>query len=183
MWSYEWRRMRWELTKAFALTATAYHAARSVPLFVPDGRPGVHRLPPLARLTGDEKRKLRAAGTVAVPDCTKDTLMGKINAATVNGLVFYTDEFTSYNDVAQYGKYVRVNHQERFCVGPAHINRIEGFWSFAKRLYRQVHGVDRDHFPQYLAEYEFRSNHRNDHLPTIRFEALIHPQLREDWLA
>ena len=85
--------------------------------------------------------------------------------------------------MARYGKHVPVNHQETFGVGAAHINGIEGFWSFAKRLYRQVHGVDRDHFPLYLAEYEFRYNHRDEHLPTILFEALIYPQLREDGLA
>lgn len=121
--------------------------------------------------------------TVAVPDCKKETLMGKIEAATVKGTVFYTDEFTSYNDVSRFGKHVPVNHQETFGVGPARVNGIEGFWSFAKRLYRQVHGVDRDHFPLYLSEYEFRYNHRDEHLPTILFEALFRPQLHEDGLA
>lgn len=109
--------------------------------------------------------------------------MGKLEAATVKGSVFYADEFTSYNDVARYGKHVPVDHQEAFGVGAAHITGMEGFWSFAKRLHRQVHGVDRDHFPLYLAEYEFRYNHRDDHLPTILSEALIHPKLREDGLA
>ena len=219
-WSYERRRVRWELTKAFALTATAHHAARSVRCSYPTAhRAFTDCRHALARLTGEEKRKLLgeleldesyfggkrkgkrgrgAAGkvavfgileragrvyTVAVPDCKKETLMGKIEAATVKGSVFYTDEFTSYNDVARYGKHVPVNHRETFGVGVAHINGIEGFWSFAKRLHRQVHGVDRDHFPLYLAEYMFRYNHRNDHLPTILFEALIYPQLREDGLA
>lgn len=121
--------------------------------------------------------------TVAVPDCKKETLMAKLRAATVKGSVFYTDEFGSYNDVAQFGKHVPVNHQETFADGPAHINGIEGFWSYAKRLYRLCHGVDRDHFPLYLQEYEFRYNHRDEHLLTTLFEALILPQLKEDGLA
>lgn len=121
--------------------------------------------------------------TVAVPDCKKETLMAKLRAATVKGSVFYTDEFVSYNDVAQFGKHVPVNHRETFAEGAAHINGIEGFWSFAKRLYRHVHGVDREHFPLYLQEYEFRYNHRQEHLLTILFEAVIRPQLQEDGLA
>ena len=110
---------------------------------------------------------------VAVPDGKKETLMAKIKAATVKGSVFYTDEFTSYNEVACFGKHVPIDHQETFGMAGAHINGIEGFWSFAKRLYRQVHGVAPSNFPLYLAEYEFRYNHREEHLLTILFERLI----------
>jgi transposase len=117
--------------------------------------------------------------TVVVPDCTKETLMAKIRASTVKGSVFYTDEFLSYNEVHSHGKHVPVNHQETFAEGAAHSNGIEGFWSFAKRLYRHVHGVDRENFPLYLAEYEFRYNHRNDHLLTLLFERLYRPVLEE----
>ena len=113
--------------------------------------------------------------TVAVPDCKKETLMAKIAAATVKGSVFYTDEFTSYRDLEQFGKHVPVNHQEVFVEGLAHINGIEGFWSYAKRLYRLCHGVDRENFPLHLAEYEFRYNHRHESLPDNLFEALVRP--------
>ena len=113
--------------------------------------------------------------TVAVPDCKKETLMAKIEAATVKGSVFYTDGFTSDNDVRRHGKHVPVNHQEAFAVGRAHINGIEGFWSFAKRLYRHVHGVDPGNFPAYLAEYEFRYNHRGEHLMDLLYDRLIRP--------
>ncbi|MFO0796024.1 MAG: IS1595 family transposase [Gemmataceae bacterium] len=115
--------------------------------------------------------------TVAVPDCKKETLMAKIEAATVKGSVFYTDEFTSYNDVQRHGKHVPVNHQEAFAVGRAHINGIEGFWSFAKRLYRHVHGVDSGNFPLYLAEYEFRYNHRGEHLMDLLYDRMIRPTI------
>jgi len=219
-WSYERRRVRYELLKPFCLSSTAHQAHRVVGCSYPtaygaytDFRQALVRLaveekqPLLGELELDEsyfggrrqgRRGRGAAGkvavfgileragkvyTVAVPDCRKETLMAKLQAATVKGSVFYTDEFVSYNDVAQFGKQVPVNHQETFARGPAHLNGIEGFWSFAKRRYRQVHGVDREHFPLYLAEYEFRYNHRDEHLLTIRFEALIHPQLQEDGLA
>ncbi len=113
--------------------------------------------------------------TVAVPNCKKETLMAKIEAATVKGSVFYTDEFVSYNDLSHYGKHVPVDRREEFADGEAHINGIEGFWSYAKRLHRLCHGVDRENFPVYLAEYEFRYNHGEDHLLTILFDRLYRP--------
>ncbi len=117
--------------------------------------------------------------TVAVPDCKKETLMAKITAATVKGSVFYTDEFVSYNDLSRYGKHVPIDHGVEFADGEAHINGIEGFWSYAKRLHRLCHGVDRENFPVYLAEYEFRYNHRDDHLLTILFDRLYRPQIEK----
>jgi transposase len=111
--------------------------------------------------------------TVAVPDCRKETLMARITAATVKGSVFFTDEFTSYNDLEKFGKHIPINHQETFVDGTAHINGVEGFWSFAKRLHRLCHGVNRDNFPLYLAEYEFRYNHRDDCLLDILYSACI----------
>ncbi len=111
--------------------------------------------------------------TVAVPNCQKETLMAKIEAATVKGAVFYTDEFARYQDLKRHGKHVPIDHQETFGIGAAHINGIEGFWSFAKRLYRHVHGVEPGNFPLYLAEYEFRYNHRGEHLMTLLYDRLI----------
>ena len=115
--------------------------------------------------------------TVAVPNCKKETLMAKIEAATVKGSVFYTDEFTSYNDLSRFGKHVPIDHSETYVDGPAHINGLEGFWSYAKGLHRPCHGVDRENFPVYLAEYEFRYNHREEHLLTILFDRLYKPEL------
>jgi transposase len=115
--------------------------------------------------------------TVAVPDCKKETLMARIEASTVKGSVFYTDEFTSYNDLSQFGKHVPIDHSEAYAQGPAHINGLEGFWSYAKGLHRPCHGVDRDNFPVYLAEYEFRYNHRDEHLLSILFDRLYKPEL------
>lgn len=117
--------------------------------------------------------------TVAVPDCRKETLMGKIEAAAVKGSVFYTDEFVSYKDLARFGKHVPIDHQETFGVGPAHINGLEGFWSYAKRLHRHCHGVTPGLFPLYLAEYEFRYNHRHEHLLTTLFDRLYRPLLEK----
>ena len=58
-----------------------------------------------------------------------------------------------------------------------------GSRSYAKRLHRLCHGVDRENFPAYLVEYEFRYNHRDEHLPGILYKALILPQLTKEGLA
>ncbi len=215
-WSYHTRRVQWELLKAFALRATAHHAARTIPCHYSTAHAAYRRFRiTLAEMAAEEKRQLLgeleldesyfggkrkgkrgrgAAGkvavfgileragkvfTVVVPDCRKETLMARIRAATVKGSVFDTDEFTSDHDVRSHGKHVPVNHQETFALGKAHINGIEGFWSFAKRLYRHVHGVARENFPLYLAEYEFRYNHRTDHLLTLLFDRMYRPVLQE----
>lgn len=47
------------------------------------------------------------------------------------------------------------------------------------RLYRHVHGVEPENFPLYLVEYEFRYNHRNDHLLSLLFAALVRPDIPE----
>ncbi len=213
-WSYDRKRTRWELLRAFCLNATAHHAARHLCCHYRTAhRAYMHFRLALGEMTAEEKRPLlgeleldesyfggkrkgkRGRGapgkvavfgvleragkvyTVAVPDCKKETLMAKIEAATVKGSVFYTDEFASYNDLSHFGKHVPIDHGEEFADGPAHINGIEGFWSYAKRLHRLRHGVDRDNFPVYLAEYEFRYNHRDDHLLTILFDRLYKPEL------
>ena len=111
--------------------------------------------------------------TVAVPNCKKETLMAKIEAATVKGSVFYTDEFASYQDLKSHGQHVPIDHQETFGIGAAHSNGIEGFWISAERLYRHVHGVEPGNFPLDLAEYEFRYNHRGEHLMTLLYDCLI----------
>ena len=219
-WSYDRKRTRWELLKAFCLNATAHHAARHLRCHYRTAhRAYMHFRLALGEMTAEEKRPLLgeleldesyfggkregkrgrgAAGkvavfavleragkvyTVAVPDCKKETLMARIEAATVKGSVLYTDEFASYNDLSHFGKHVPIDHGEEFADGPAHINGIEGFWSFAKRLHRLCHGVDRENFPVYLAEYEFRYNHREQHLPKVLYEALILPQLQKEGLA
>ncbi len=105
--------------------------------------------------------------------------MAKITAATVKGSVFYTDEFVGDNDLSRYGKHVPIDHGVEAADGEAYINGIEGFWSYAKRLHRLCHGVDREDFPVYLAEYEFRYNHRDDHLLTILFDRLYRPQIEK----
>lgn len=114
---------------------------------------------------------------VVVPDCTKETLMDKIKAHALKGAVFYTDEFQSYRDLSSYGKHLPIDHQKTYVEGRRHINGIEGFWSYAKQMFLRTHGVDPENFPLYLAEYQFRYNHRRDDLLTVIFSEFLWPKI------
>jgi transposase-like protein len=41
-----------------------------------------------------------------------------------------------------------------------HINGLEGFWGYLKRLLAAKGGIKRERLPLYLAEYVLRYNHR-----------------------
>ena len=122
--------------------------------------------------------------TTTVPDVSAKTLFEHIKQKTRKSSVFYTDDFKSYKDLKQYGKHNRVKHSKTFGKGHErfacwrnvvvqrlasrcsdnHINRIEGFWSFAKERFHKYHGINRKNYPEYVKKMEFRFNHRNEQL-------------------
>ena len=90
--------------------------------------------------------------------------MGEIKNKTLKGSVFYTDEWKSYVSLEQYGKHNTINHDENYVKGKTHINGIEGFWSFAKERFHKYHGIDKENYPFYVKEMEFRFNNRNENI-------------------
>jgi transposase len=103
--------------------------------------------------------------TVIVKDVSAETLMGEIKNKTKKGSVFYTDTWKSYNSLEQYGKHNKINHgDEEYADGRNHINGIEGFWSYAKERFHKYHGINRNNYPFYVKEMEFRFNHRKDNV-------------------
>jgi len=98
------------------------------------------------------------------------TLMEIIRNKTRKGSVYFTDSFKSYNSLHRFGKHYRVNHDKVFATRRAHINGIEGFWSFTKHRMYNYRGVSRANFPLYLKEMEWRYNHRNENT----LQLLIH---------
>ncbi len=103
--------------------------------------------------------------TVIVQDVSAGTLMNEIKNKAKKGSVFYTDGFKSYVDLKQYGKHNIIRHdKDKFADGKNHINGIEGFWSFAKERFHKYHGIDKQNYPFYLKEMEFRFNNRNENV-------------------
>lgn len=74
----------------------------------------------------------------------------------------FTDDYGVYNQVSKYVPHNRVNHSAREYVrGHIHTNTIEGFWSLVKRAwYGTHHSYTKKYLPLYLAEAQFKYNHR-----------------------
>ncbi|MEA2899717.1 MAG: hypothetical protein QOJ84_5332 [Bradyrhizobium sp.] len=74
-----------------------------------------------------------------------------------------TDENPVYADLKEYA-HGTVNHRaKQYVVGAVHTNTIEGFWSIFKRgVVGSFHKVSAKYMPLYVAEFQFRYNHRHN---------------------
>ena len=97
--------------------------------------------------------------TKVVLDTKSKTLMPIITNKIVPDSVVYTDSYGSYNvlDVSLF-YHERVSHSLMFAKGKNHINGVENFWNQVKRILRKYNGIDRNSFPLFLKECEFRFN-------------------------
>jgi transposase len=112
--------------------------------------------------------------TIIVKNVSAKTLMEEIKSKTKKGSVFYTDGFKSYASLHQFGKHNIIKHSENeFAKGHNHINGIEGFWSYAKERFHKYHGINKNNYPFYLKEMEFRYNHRNESVFNLLFDICI----------
>ncbi len=120
---------------------------------------------------GMVERKDRIKAQV-VPDVKARTLMPVIEASVSKDAIVYSDDMLSYRKLPQLGYEQRVvAHSEKVYVtgGDIHTNRIEGFWSQLKRsIDGTYHHVTAKHLPEYVDEYSFRYNHRNDEEPMFK---------------
>ena len=103
-----------------------------------------------------------------VDNVQSKTLIPIVEGCVEKGTQIYTDEFNVYNKLPSIGyEHGIVPHKERiFVLGEAHTNTIEGFWSLSKNGIRGTyHAVSDKYLQNYLDEYSFRYNHRNDAEP------------------
>ncbi len=80
------------------------------------------------------------------------------------GSLYYTDDWHAYGSLAVRGDHIVVRKEAGRPKGRAHINGIEGFWSYAKHWLYPYRGVSRKFFHLFLGEISFRFNHRNEDL-------------------
>ena len=112
--------------------------------------------------------------TKIVENVSAETLMTEIKNKTKKGSVFYTDGWKSYASLEQYGKHNIIDHDKELVdKNHNHINGIEGFWSFAKERFHKYHGIDKQNYPFYVKEMEFRFNHRNESVFNLLFDICI----------
>ena len=112
--------------------------------------------------------------TKIVENVSAETLMNEIQNKTLKGSVFYTDGWKSYASLHQYGKHNVIDHDKELVdTNHNHINGVEGFWSFAKERFHKYHGIDKQNYPFYVKEMEFRFNHRNESVFNLLFNICI----------
>jgi transposase-like protein len=99
-----------------------------------------------------------------VADVTAASLKGAIRANVDKSSRILTDEWSSYRGIGKEfaGGHETVCHSNHEYVrGDVHTNSIEGFFGMLRRgLDGIYHSVSRKHLHRYLAEFEFRHNHR-----------------------
>ncbi len=102
---------------------------------------------------------------VVAADRKKDTLMPIIRQYVLPESTVFTDDFSSYVDLAHDKndyRHHRINHSAGvYVMGDVHTQTIEGFWSLIKRGIGGVyHSVSTKYLQTYLDEYSFRYNRR-----------------------
>jgi transposase-like protein len=135
------------------------------------GRPGAdsHKVPVLGMVQRQGK-----VVAVTVPNVKKVTLHSEIIERVLPKSTVYTDELKSYNGLKGQGyRHRRIRHAESVYVsGDVHTNTIEGFWALTKRGIGGVyHAVSAKHLQDYLNEYAWRYNRRNE--PRGHFQQLL----------
>ncbi len=99
-------------------------------------------------------------------DAKKATLQPIIREHVLPKSMIYTDEWKAYDglDGKKEYEHKRIYHSEKvYVVGNVHTNTIEGFWSQLKRSIDGAnHSVSAKHLQDYVNEYAFRYNHRDD---------------------
>ncbi len=109
--------------------------------------------------------------TEIVPNVQKKTLQNIIRGRVSLDSVIHSDGWRGYNGLVDvgYSKHLRINHSnDVFAIGDVHINGIESFWSFAKRRLQKFNGVPTRTFYLHLKECEYRFNHRNKPILSVR---------------
>lgn len=120
--------------------------------------------------------------TRTVPNVKGKTILPIVADSVEQGAQIFTDEFRVYNALPAMGyEHASVPHGEKvYVLGNAHTNTIEGFWSLVKNGIRGVyHSVSSTYLQEYLNEYAFRYNNRNQVTPMfflfLRRVALVQP--------
>lgn len=103
--------------------------------------------------------------TKPVANVTGKTLKQVIRDNVHTDARILTDENPSYNGIGlEYagGHHTTCHSAKEYVRGDVHSNTVEGFFSLVKRGLNGIyHSVSKEHLHRYLAEYEFRYNHRH----------------------
>ena len=74
-----------------------------------------------------------------------------------------TDSFSGYNRFDEFIRHLQVDHHRMFSYKGINTNSIESFWAIIKRgIIGQYHQVSPEHLPNYITEFVFKYNNRNN---------------------
>jgi len=81
----------------------------------------------------------------------------------ISDAMLITDEYSGYFRIQSFMPHAVINHQVSYADGEIHTNSIEGFWGLLKRgIVGQYHKVTLRHLHQYITEFCYRYNYRNN---------------------
>lgn len=98
-----------------------------------------------------------------IPNVTATTLKPILIESIAKDTHFRTDQSPVYTEIGtSFASHATVNHSiKEYVRGDAHTNTVEGYFSIFKRgIYGVYHHVSQQHLKRYLAEFDFRYNHR-----------------------
>ena len=113
----------------------------------------------------------RDNGTIearAVPNTKRKIVLPIIREEVKQGAHIYTDEYPIYNPLRYmgYGHEKILHSHNIYVMGNVHTNTVDGFWSLVKNGIKGVyHHCSPKYLQNYLDEYTFRYNHRDDVTP------------------
>lgn len=99
-----------------------------------------------------------------VPNVKGETLKGLIEKKIKKGSTIYSDTWDGYTGIAAKGYVHRlVDHSKgEYSDGKGnHINGLEGFWGYLKRILASKGGIRKDKLHLYLGEFVWKYNNRN----------------------
>lgn len=98
-----------------------------------------------------------------LPSFTPQALFDLSVKKVRKGNIVYTDRVDAYDAFIFCGVGRAVTARRgRFAKGGVYIDRLGGFWNYAREHLRKHHGLSPSRFPLYLKEMEFRYNHRHE---------------------
>ncbi len=104
-----------------------------------------------------------------VPNTKAESLVPFVKESVEQYSVVHTDEWRPYRQIQNHRFYHETSNHGRklWVVGESHTNTIEGFWSLLKGGLRGVYKgrATRKYLQNYINEYAFRYNRRNDEQP------------------
>lgn len=77
--------------------------------------------------------------------------------------VLITDEYSGYSKIHNIIEHLKIDHSKLYSYKGVNTNTIESFWAIIERgIIGQYHSVSTKYLPNYIAEFVYKYNNRND---------------------